>query len=167
MNYKFCPKCGGRLNNEAPHPKCTQCRFVFYQNSKVTNAIVVADGRKILLCKRASEPSKGKWNMVGGFLEPGEHPDAGLARELKEETGLEVEKSEFIGIFMDKYPFEDLVYDTMNLAYIVNVKPGIPKAGDDAEELQWFDIDNLPQDLAFENDRQILIEVVKRIKHAV
>lgn len=153
MQYSFCPKCGGALNNL----KCTQCGFVFYQNSKPCVTGVIVDGDKVLLGSRAHDPVKGAWDLLGGFLETGEHPEDGLRREIKEETGLEVTEAKFLGMFIDKYP--DYGYDTLNIAYLCEVT-GEPKANDDVEELKWFSLNNLPE-LAFKNT----IETIDALRH--
>ena len=49
----------------------------------------------------AYEPSAGKWDLTGGFLDETEHPLDALVRELREETGLEIEPQEFVGVWME------------------------------------------------------------------
>ena len=58
------------------------------------------DGR-LLLGRRAYDPSVGLWDLPGGFLEENEHPLDALVRELKEETGLDVEAQRFVGVWME------------------------------------------------------------------
>jgi 8-oxo-dGTP diphosphatase len=60
--------------------------------------VVIADGRALLI-RRGSEPLKGEWSIPGGTLEVGETLGEGLARELREETGLEVKVLELIEAF--------------------------------------------------------------------
>jgi 8-oxo-dGTP diphosphatase len=60
---------------------------------------VVIDGGRALLIRRGSEPLRGEWSIPGGTLELGESLEAGVARELLEETGLEVRVVEFIEVF--------------------------------------------------------------------
>ena len=161
MNYRFCPKCGGELvgflDGEVNRLKCSTCSFVFYQNSKPCVTPVILQDGKILFARRANEPAKGKWDLPGGFLEAGEHPVDGLRREVKEEMDLDLVSAKFLGIFMDKYPVYD--YDTLNIAYICEVK-GEPKPNDDVSELGWFSFNNLPE-LFFLNARET-IEVLKK-----
>ena len=63
-------------------------------------ALVERDGR-LLLGRRAFDPSVGLWDLPGGFLEENEHPLDALVRELREETGLEIEPQEFVGVWME------------------------------------------------------------------
>jgi 8-oxo-dGTP diphosphatase len=60
---------------------------------------VVIHRKRVLLIRRGSEPLKGEWSIPGGMLELGEELPAGVRRELKEETGLEVEPLEVIAVF--------------------------------------------------------------------
>jgi 8-oxo-dGTP diphosphatase len=65
---------------------------------------VVIDGGRALLIRRGSEPLRGEWSIPGGTLELGESLERGVARELLEETGLEVRVLELIEVFDRVYP---------------------------------------------------------------
>lgn len=155
--YKFCPKCGNKLFNkiEDGHQRlqCSSCDFIFYQNSKPTSSALILDGDKVLLGKRKINPSKGRWDVIGGFLELGEHPEAGLQREVLEETGLKVEVLDMIGFFMDVY---EGTYPTLNICYMARAISGRLKPGSDIEELRWFEIAKLPKNIAFKNGKDML-----------
>src|SRR5712692_3873924 len=60
--------------------------------------VVIEDGRTLLIC-RGNEPLKGQWSIPGGTLELGETLVEGVARELLEETGLEVRVGPLIEVF--------------------------------------------------------------------
>ena len=60
--------------------------------------VVIVDGRALLI-RRGSEPLRGEWSIPGGMLELGESLEEGVARELLEETGLEVRVVELIEVF--------------------------------------------------------------------
>lgn len=64
---------------------------------------VVRDDGAVLLLRRQKEPYAGMWAMPGGKIEPGEHPDAAIVREFREETGLETEVERFCGILSEIY----------------------------------------------------------------
>ena len=60
---------------------------------------VVFDARRVVLVRRAHEPLKGQWSLPGGTLELGETLETGVAREMREETGLEVDVGPVIEVF--------------------------------------------------------------------
>jgi NAD+ diphosphatase len=168
MQFKFCPRCSGELeeflDHEIQRPRCTKCGFVFYQKSYPTVTALIMKDDQVLLGKRQKDPSKGEWDTLGGFLEAGEHPLDGVKREMKEETGLELENLEFLGVFMDTYEYQDMVYDTLNMYYVCNAKPGEMKAADDVGELKWFPIMDLPKVIAFKNGREALEMLKQKLK---
>lgn len=67
--------------------------------------VVIEDGRALLI-RRGSEPLRGQWSIPGGTLELGESLQAGVARELQEETGLEVRVLDLIEVFDRIFPGE-------------------------------------------------------------
>ena len=117
------------------------------------DAILIQNG-KILLDKRLREPFRGVWGLPGGHVEFNETVEQACLRELKEETNLDVEIVRLFGIFSnpdrDEYQRVTVVYEVT-----CDETSGL-KAGDDASEVGWFDINNLP-DLAFDHE-----EIVSR-----
>ncbi|OGO41458.1 MAG: hypothetical protein A2Z04_06870, partial [Chloroflexi bacterium RBG_16_57_9] len=138
----------------AGRPCCDQCNFIQYQNSKpCIGAIVVREG-KVLLAQRRDEPFKGYWDTPGGFLEPGEHPEQGVIREIKEETGLDIRPTYLIGMYIDTYG-EDGDY-TLNIYYLAEIVGGELRPASDVTTLAWFSPEDLPTDLAFGHEYQLL-----------
>ena len=148
--------------------QCPACGFVFYAASKATSgALVLDDAGRVLLARRAAEPDLGCWDIPGGFLEEGEHPIDGLKRELREETGLEVEPVELLGIWMDTYGGDSAAEATLNLYWTARVVSGEPQPADDVDALRWFGRDELPgpDELAFVNVPLVLAEWRSRQQH--
>lgn len=105
---------------------------------------------QVLLVERGNEPYKGCWALPGGFLEMNETTDQCAIRELKEETGLDVQEVWQIGAYskVDRDPRGRNVC----VAYLAIID--VPKAVtglDDAAKAQWFPIDALPP-LAFDHE---------------
>jgi ADP-ribose pyrophosphatase YjhB (NUDIX family) len=131
-----------------------------YGNPAPTACALLVDERgRLLLGRRANEPYQGRWDIPGGFLEEDEHPLDCLRRELREETGLDVESGDFFGVWMDRYgPGEDEPV-TLNLYWTARVVGGgEPEAADDVSELRWFEPDELPgpEELAFRTVADVL-----------
>jgi 8-oxo-dGTP diphosphatase len=149
----FCPRCRSELAGDRARLTCWVCGFVVYASSKPTAGALCVENGRVLLARRAAEPFEGRWDIPGGFLEEGEDPVAGLRRELKEETGLDVEPERFLGVWMDRYGGDSTAEATLNLYWTARIVAGDPKPADDVSELRWFDRDALPgpDDLAFEN----------------
>lgn len=124
-----------------------------YPHPALTVDIVLATrGRSssVLLIKRMRDPFEGCWAIPGGFVEEGETLADAARRELKEETGLDVEELEQLYTAGD--PGRDPRGWTVSVVYLlrVNSKRIKPKAGDDAKEVKWFPLDDLPP-LAFDH----------------
>jgi 8-oxo-dGTP diphosphatase len=114
------------------------------------------------------EPYKGKWDTPGGFLEEGEHPLDGLKRELHEETGVEIEPLDFLGVWIDRYGSDSTAQATLNLYWTARIVSGEPEPADDVSELAWFAPDELPppEEVAFENVPKVLAAWRDRQQHA-
>jgi len=106
--------------------------------------VIVCNGR-ILLEKRKNEPGKGKWSIPGGLVELGEEVEQTVIREVKEETGLEVEKPEHIDVVSNLEMDEKgrTKYHFVIIDYFVKLKGGKLKASSDAAELRWVEFDEV------------------------
>ena len=130
-----------------------------YANPHATaSAVVQDDAGRILLGRRAGEPEAGKWDLPGGFLEEGEHPLDALLRELREETGVEIEPLELVAIELDVYGDGPEAPSTLNLYWTARPLSGDPEPADDVSELRWFGPEELPGDgeLAFRANARVL-----------
>jgi ADP-ribose pyrophosphatase YjhB (NUDIX family) len=166
MRYRFCPRCGGALQSRidvdgSVTPACSCCGFVFYRNSKLAvGALVKRDGQ-VLLARRAIEPATGMWDIPGGFLQHGEHPEAGVVRELREESGIEIRPTALIGMYVDVYgdDDEDDPDFVLNLYYEAVVVRGDPVAADDVAEFVWLSPQELPESRwAFRHSPEVIAD---------
>jgi 8-oxo-dGTP diphosphatase len=122
------------------------------------DAIVFAffeDKARLLLVNRRKEPFKGKWALPGGFVGIDEELEDAVERELAEETGLVNVKLEQMHTFGQVG--RDPRGRQITVAFMGIAKEGVNKikAGDDAAEVRWFDIENLPEDMAFDHNEVV------------
>jgi NAD+ diphosphatase len=139
---------------------CGVCGESTYLSPKPAACGVVVDAQgRALLGRRAGSPRPGLWDVLGGFLEPGESPEDGLRRELREELGVECTVGRYLGGFADTYGEEGEDGDaTLNLAFECRIVEGEPRPADDVAELGWFAPAELPAPdrFAFRNSVEIL-----------
>ena len=102
-------------------------------------AVIVQEGR-VLLVRRGSEPLKGHWTLPGGVLELGESLTGGVVREVKEETGLDVEVSELIEL-LDRIHRDNgrVRYHYVIADYLCRVTGGELRAASDADAVRWVE----------------------------
>ncbi len=100
-------------------------------------AVIVEKGR-VLLIRRGAEPLKGHWSLPGGLLELGESLVDGVKREVREETGLEVEPLELIEL-IDRIHREGerVRYHYVIADYLCRVTGGALQAASDADAVRW------------------------------
>ena len=115
-------------------------------SSPAVSVFLTDADRRVLLARRAREPDAGLWDTLGGFLEEGEHPLDALRREVREESGLEVEPRGFVGAFMDTYGGGPDAVVVLNLVWEATASGGDAVPADDVSELRWFPPDALPPD---------------------
>ena len=99
---------------------------------------IVRDGEgRLLLVRRGRAPAAGRWSVPGGRIEPGESAAQAAAREVREETGLDVE----VGAVLITAVIGDGRFRVQDFA--ARVVGGDLVAGDDAAEVRWVDVDQL------------------------
>ncbi|MFD0699697.1 NUDIX domain-containing protein [Myroides pelagicus] len=117
--------------------------------------------KRILLIKRKNEPFRDKWALPGGFVDENEDLLVAAKRELVEETSIVCDSLEQLGAY--GRPFRDPRSHVVSIAYLATVDANIVGvAADDAKELAWFDIANLPE-LAFDH-AHIIVDAIKKTK---
>lgn len=162
--WRYCPKCAGNLEptGDAGPKRCARCGAVFYLNPKPTASAVVTRNGRALLARRARPPFEGYWDLPGGFIEPDEDPITAVKREVREETGLEIEVLDLLGIFPDRYG--EAGEPTLNIHYLARAGTGEPRPADDVAEVRWFGPAELPETVAFENVARALAAWVRRLE---
>ena len=122
---KYCPRCGCNrfitLDNGRSF-QCEECHFHFYFNNSAAVACLIHDSEgRLLLCRRAIEPSIGMFDLPGGFVEPMETAEEAVVREIREELNVEVEKSEYLTSFPNEYVFSGFSVFTLDLAFFCEI----------------------------------------------
>lgn len=112
-----------------------------HRNPVPTVDAILQNGSKVLLIKRKNDPFRGMYALPGGFVNEGERVEDALKREVFEETSLEVEPVEILGVYSD--PHRDPRKHTLSVVFVAIILSGKEKAKDDASELEWVDLDNI------------------------
>src|SRR5215813_6119785 len=112
-------------------------------------AAVIFENGGVLLQRR---DDNGKWGLPGGGVEPGESVRAAVVREVREETGLEVEPVRLIGVYSSPEHHQIVTYPDGNVIHYVStsfecrIVGGTLACGEESLELGWFDPERLPAD---------------------
>lgn len=118
-------------------------------NLKVVVGAVIGNKKKnpdkFLIIKRGNKPYKDMWSIPGGKVNFGEHMIDALKREIKEETGLEIEVVKHICTFDEilKDQKEKLTHHFVFVSYFGYPIAGEAKASSDAVDLKWMSIDEI------------------------
>ena len=155
MNHgpSFCEKCGTAMELKIPQGDererhvcgSATCGYVAYQNPKVVVGAICTYLDRVLLCKRAIDPCKGKWGYPQGYLEIGETTRQGAARETFEEAGVQFDpaKSELLALY-------NLAGMQIQTIYRVELENDTFEAGHESSDVQFVAWDDIPWDeLAF------------------
>ena len=164
---EYCSSCGEKNiygfieGNNRYH--CTYCKTVHYENPKPTATIICTKDNQLLLAKRAFEPAKGEWGLPGGFMELNETLSEAASRELKEETNLDGAVTKLLSTCSH---YGTIFGDILLIGVHMEVVDfSIMKAGDDAEEVRFFSMDNLPT-IAFYCHNKFIDEFKENQKRA-
>jgi 8-oxo-dGTP diphosphatase len=154
--YIYCPSCANKLIIKHIDRRellaCPKCTFVFWNNPKPVTSIIIAKDDKILMVQRAQTPLLDYWCLPGGYIDYGEQPSDAIIRETKEETNLEVEIDQLVGVYtIDNDPrgFNiDIIYSGRFVA-------GSIAPNDEVKSCGYFSIDDLPKQIAYKHREAI------------
>jgi ADP-ribose pyrophosphatase YjhB (NUDIX family) len=156
---KFCAACGHRVETRDldgyPRQICPACNRIHYRNPlPVAAALVRSAAGEILLVRRAKRPHQGAWCLPMGFAEIGETIDQAAQRELKEEAGID---ARILHLVDAHSTLSDYYGDLLIVTFAMEKTGGIEVAGDDADDVRYFPVDDHPP-LAFTaNERALRI----------
>lgn len=129
---------------------CQRCGFIAYDNPKVVVGSVATWEGRVLLCRRAIEPQRGRWTLPAGFLELNETPEEGALREAREEACAELRLVDLLAVYTIRHISQVQLFYRAEL-----VTPQIAP-GPESLEVALFDPAALPDELAFESVRWAL-----------
>ncbi len=121
------------------------------------DSILIEDG-KVLLVLRGREPFKGEWALPGGRIEDDETAEECCIREMKEETGLDVEIIRLTGLYSDPKRDPRLI---IAAGFLVRRIGGVVRGGDDAADAKWFPLGSHPNLCA--DHEKILAEALSQL----
>ena len=119
--FENCPRCGSHRfqENDASSKRCEDCGFVYYFNSSAaTVAFILNDKNELLVCRRGKEPAKGTLDLSGGFIDMYETGEEGVAREVLEETGLQVEEAVYQFSLPNTYLYSGFLVHTLDQFFL-------------------------------------------------
>jgi len=162
--FKFCPKCGSDrfVENNIKSKRCENCGFVYYFNpSSSTIAIIINENNELLVATRAHEPSKGTFDLPGGFVDMFENGEEAVMREVKEETGLDVSQVKYLFSIPNTYVYSGFEVHTLDLVYLCKVdNTQNLQAEDDVANLQFIKISELdPELFGLQSVKQVIKEI--------
>lgn len=150
FQFRYCPKCGSHLfvENDEKSKRCNACGFVYYFNPSAATVALITDRQgNLLVCRRAKNPAKGTLDLPGGFIDMHETAEQGVAREVREETGLEVTGIRYLFSLPNIYVYSDFKVHTLDFFFRCQVEDFSQlKAMDDASEAFFVPLSRLNSD---------------------
>lgn len=166
--FKSCPNCKSEKfsfpNNVRFH--CNDCDFTYYHNIAAAVAIVFTFEDKILFSVRNVDPDKGKWDLPGGFIDPGENAEEAACREIKEELGLNITPADlkYINTAPNNYLYKNVPYRTMDIFYECPLQTDVISiaAEDEIQDLIWVNRKEIDlEKIGFVSIRKVIAENYK------
>ena len=138
------------MQKELTCPACGHSVIRYLNPAPTTDVVIHEPGRGIVLIERANEPHG--FALPGGFVDDGEQVEHAAVREMREETGLDVELLGVMGVY--SRPDRDPRRHTMSVVFVGRPRDAAAlQAGDDAARAAFHPLDRLPQPLCFDHAR--------------
>ena len=164
--FKYCPKCGSSafVENNEKSKLCKDCGFVYYFNvSSATVSFILNEKDELLVCRRAKDPAKGTLDLAGGFIDRFETAEEGVAREVLEETGLEVVEAIYQFSLPNTYLYSGFLVHTLDQFFLCRVKDNSRLcAMDDVADSCWMPLQDIrPEEFGLDSVREGVTRFLK------
>jgi len=154
--FRYCPICGTELvlgeKGGRQRPACPGCGFVHFRNPYPGVVVLVERDGQVLLGKRSGGFGSGKWGLPQGYIEFDEDVFTAAIREVREETGYDVEIRSILSVVSN---FLSPRLHTLAIVLLARVIGGEPCAADDLQALEWFPLLGPLPEMAFDADAHI------------
>ena len=130
-------------------------------------ALIERESGEWLVTRRAKDPARGTLDLPGGFSDLDETSEEGVIREVKEETGLHVDRVEFLFSLPNRYVYSGFTVHTIDMFYRCHVTgdPTTAQAQDDAAELIWLRPEDIrPEQFGLNSIRKGVERLLKNYK---
>ena len=131
-----------------------------HKNPTPTVDTIIQKGSKVLLVERKKDPFKQTMVLPGGFINEGEFAEDAAIREVKEETSLDIELENILGVYSD--PSRDPRGHIMSTVFIGKISDKSdnkePIAGDDAATTKWVDLESIEEETLGFDHQKILMD---------
>ena len=142
---------------------CEACDYLFYLNPAVAAAgLILNEKNQMLFIVRGKNPAKGRWALVGGFVDSGESPEKALKRECQEEVGITIDAPSYLACYPNTYRYKSIAYPVLDLFFTAKECSPAESLVCDREEVshvEWQDPWRFdPAQLAFPSMQRALIQ---------
>ncbi len=151
-DVRYCPRCAAEATVRYPRSiVCPSCGYAAFYNPKPVACAIPRDAQgRVILMRRATEPSKGRWTMPGGFVDLGESVPDAAQREVREELAIEAMIGDLVGVYSS--PTDRVVV----VVYAATTTEE-PQTTEEALEVRAFTTSEIPwEELAFWSDERAL-----------
>ena len=139
MKFTYCPHCGTRLTekeigDEGLVPYCGNCRIPLFDMFSTCIIALVVNEKDEALLLRQSYISNHYYNLVSGYMKPGERAEEAAVREIAEETGVAVDRLEFVGTYWFGKK------DMLMIGFFARAKKQEPKLSGEVDAAEWVPV---------------------------
>ncbi len=137
---QFCSRCGTKTQKRHGErgKECPACGELFYPRISPAVIVLIRKEHEILLARSPNFPP-GMYSLIAGFIEPGETAESAVAREVKEEVGVQIRNITYFGT--QAWPFPN----SLMIGFTAEYSSGdLRPDGFEIEDAKWFSAEKLP-----------------------